>query len=43
VVDAFMRELAGRGVTVTVRRDRGRDIQAACGQLALRGARRSAA
>jgi 23S rRNA (adenine2503-C2)-methyltransferase len=43
VVDAFMRALAERGVTVTVRRDRGRDIQAACGQLALRGARRSAA
>ena len=42
-VDAFMRELASRGVTVTVRRDRGRDIQAACGQLALRGAPRSAA
>jgi 23S rRNA (adenine2503-C2)-methyltransferase len=42
-VDAFMRELASRGVTVTVRRDRGRDIQAACGQLALRGARKSAA
>ena len=43
VVDAFMRELAGRGVTVTVRRSRGPDIQAACGQLALRGMPRSAA
>jgi 23S rRNA (adenine2503-C2)-methyltransferase len=37
-VDRFMRELAGRGVTVTVRRSRGDDIQAACGQLALGGA-----
>jgi 23S rRNA (adenine2503-C2)-methyltransferase len=43
VVDAFMRELASRGLTVTVRRSRGPDIQAACGQLALRGAPRSAA
>jgi 23S rRNA (adenine2503-C2)-methyltransferase len=38
-VDAFMREVAGRGFPVTVRRSRGPDIQAACGQLALRGAR----
>ena len=30
-------------MTVTLRRSRGPDIQAACGQLALRGARRSAA
>ncbi|MGH0032243.1 MAG: 23S rRNA (adenine(2503)-C(2))-methyltransferase RlmN [Myxococcota bacterium] len=37
-VDAFMREVAGRGFPVTVRRSRGPDIQAACGQLALRGA-----
>ena len=36
-VDAFMRELADRGFRVTVRRSRGPDIQAACGQLALRG------
>ena len=36
VVDAFMREVAGRGFPVTVRRSRGPDIQAACGQLALR-------
>ncbi len=43
VVDAFLRELAGRGVTVTVRRSRGPDIQAACGQLALRGVPKSAA
>jgi 23S rRNA (adenine2503-C2)-methyltransferase len=43
VVDAFMRELAGRGFRVTVRKSRGPDIQAACGQLALRGAPKSAA
>ncbi len=39
-VDRFLRELASRGTTVTLRRSRGSDIQAACGQLALRGARR---
>jgi len=38
VIDAFLRELAGRGTTVTLRRSRGPDIDAACGQLALRGA-----
>lgn len=32
---AFIRVLVSRGVTVTVRRSRGRDIDAACGQLAL--------
>lgn len=42
-VDRFMRELASRGMTVTVRRSRGPDIQAACGQLALRGSRETAA
>jgi 23S rRNA (adenine2503-C2)-methyltransferase len=42
-VDRFMRELAARGMTVTVRRSRGEDIQAACGQLALRRTRDSAA
>jgi 23S rRNA (adenine2503-C2)-methyltransferase len=36
VVDRFLRILAGRGMTVTLRRSRGPDIQAACGQLALR-------
>jgi 23S rRNA (adenine2503-C2)-methyltransferase len=41
-LDRFMRELASRRVTVTVRRSRGDDIQAACGQLALRGAERAA-
>ncbi len=36
-IDRFLRILAGRGMTVTLRRSRGPDIQAACGQLALRG------
>jgi 23S rRNA (adenine2503-C2)-methyltransferase len=35
-VDAFLRVLASAGVTVTLRRSRGDDIGAACGQLALR-------
>jgi 23S rRNA (adenine2503-C2)-methyltransferase len=35
-VDRFLRELAARGTTVTLRRSRGADIDAACGQLALR-------
>jgi 23S rRNA (adenine2503-C2)-methyltransferase len=43
VIDRFLRELAGRGVTVTLRRSRGPDIQAACGQLALRESPASAA
>ena len=34
----FAGELARRGVTVTLRRPRGADIDAACGQLAARGA-----
>jgi 23S rRNA (adenine2503-C2)-methyltransferase len=32
-LDAFARTLAHQGVTVTVRRSRGQDIDAACGQL----------
>ncbi len=32
-VQAFARRLRGHGITVTVRRTRGRDIGAACGQL----------
>ena len=36
-VAAFRRALADRGVPVTVRLTRGRDIDAACGQLAARG------
>jgi 23S rRNA (adenine2503-C2)-methyltransferase len=38
VVDRFLRELAALGATVTLRRSRGSDIDAACGQLALRRA-----
>ena len=43
VVDRFMRELASRQLTVTIRRSRGADIQAACGQLALAGRGRTQA
>lgn len=39
VVDRFTAVLHAAGVRVTLRRDRGRDIDAACGQLANRGAR----
>jgi 23S rRNA (adenine2503-C2)-methyltransferase len=42
-VDAFARILAERGVTVSVRRSRGRDIRAACGQLLVEGERPSPA
>jgi 23S rRNA (adenine2503-C2)-methyltransferase len=42
-IDAFGRTLAERGVTVMVRKSRGRDIRAACGQLAVEGMTRSAA
>ncbi|ACY47822.1 23S rRNA (adenine(2503)-C(2))-methyltransferase RlmN [Rhodothermus marinus] len=35
-LQAFIRVLVDRGVTVTVRRSRGQDINAACGQLAVR-------
>ena len=38
VCDRFLGILARRGMTVTLRRSRGPDIQAACGQLALRPA-----
>ncbi|MDX1547217.1 MAG: 23S rRNA (adenine(2503)-C(2))-methyltransferase RlmN [Rhodothermales bacterium] len=34
-LEAFIRVLVARGVTVTVRRSRGQDIDAACGQLAV--------
>ena len=37
-LDRFIRVLVARGVTVTVRRSRGQDIDAACGQLAVKGA-----
>ncbi len=42
-VDAFARILAERDVTVSVRKSRGRDIRAACGQLIVEGQTRSAA
>jgi 23S rRNA (adenine2503-C2)-methyltransferase len=41
-VDDFARTLAERGVTVSVRKSRGRDIRAACGQLIVEGQQRSA-
>ena len=41
-VNAFARILAERDVTVSVRKSRGRDIRAACGQLIVEGQRRSA-
>jgi 23S rRNA (adenine2503-C2)-methyltransferase len=37
--DRFTAELAGAGLRVTLRRSRGSDIDAACGQLAARGTR----
>jgi 23S rRNA (adenine2503-C2)-methyltransferase len=37
VTDRFLRLLAASGVVVTLRRSRGAEIDAACGQLALRG------
>jgi 23S rRNA (adenine2503-C2)-methyltransferase len=43
VVDQFARVLADRGVTVSVRKSRGRDIRAACGQLIVEGEKRSPA
>ena len=42
-VDAFAGALAERGITVMVRKSRGRDIRAACGQLAVEGMRKSSA
>jgi 23S rRNA (adenine2503-C2)-methyltransferase len=42
-IDAFRRSLAEAGVRVTLRRSRGPDIDAACGQLALRGDAQTAA
>jgi 23S rRNA (adenine2503-C2)-methyltransferase len=42
-VDAFARILAARHLTVSVRKSRGRDIRAACGQLIVEGTERSPA
>ncbi len=40
-VDRFARILAERGITVSVRKSRGRDIRAACGQLIVEGQKKS--
>jgi 23S rRNA (adenine2503-C2)-methyltransferase len=42
-IDRFAKMLADRGVTVSVRKSRGRDIRAACGQLIVEGPRKSPA
>ena len=42
-IDQFAKTLADRGVRVSVRKSRGRDIRAACGQLIVEGERRSPA
>jgi 23S rRNA (adenine2503-C2)-methyltransferase len=42
-VDAFARVLADRGLIVSVRKSRGRDIRAACGQLLVESEKRSPA
>ena len=38
-IENFVRKLTDRGRTVSVRKSRGRDIRAACGQLIVEGAR----
>jgi 23S rRNA (adenine2503-C2)-methyltransferase len=40
-IDQFARILSERGLTVSVRKSRGRDIRAACGQLIVDGQKRS--
>jgi 23S rRNA (adenine2503-C2)-methyltransferase len=40
-VNRFAKILADRGLTVSVRKSRGRDIRAACGQLIVEGQRKS--
>ena len=42
-IDQFGRTLAESGLTVSVRKSRGRDIRAACGQLIVEGQKRSPA
>ena len=37
-IDRYVAKLEARGITVTVRRSRGKDIDAACGQLANKNA-----
>jgi 23S rRNA (adenine2503-C2)-methyltransferase len=41
-INAFAKVLAERGLIVSVRKSRGRDIRAACGQLIVEGQRKSA-
>jgi 23S rRNA (adenine2503-C2)-methyltransferase len=41
-VDEFARIVAEQGLTVSVRKSRGRDIRAACGQLIVEGQKKSA-
>jgi 23S rRNA (adenine2503-C2)-methyltransferase len=41
VIDQFAQILAERGLVVSVRKSRGRDIRAACGQLMVEGHKRS--
>jgi 23S rRNA (adenine2503-C2)-methyltransferase len=41
-IDRFARTLAKHGITVSVRKSRGRDIRAACGQLIVEGQKKSA-
>jgi 23S rRNA (adenine2503-C2)-methyltransferase len=41
-IDRFARTLSEHGVLVSVRKSRGRDIRAACGQLIVEGQKRSA-
>ena len=43
VIDRFAATLAERDVTVSVRKSRGRDIRAACGQLIVEGQKKSPA
>ena len=40
-INRFGKILADRGVTVSVRKSRGRDIRAACGQLIVEGQKKS--
>src|SRR5262245_14788308 len=42
-IDRFAKTLANHGVTVSVRKSRGRDIRAACGQLIVEGQKKSPA
>jgi 23S rRNA (adenine2503-C2)-methyltransferase len=43
VIDRFAKIVADHGVIVSVRKSRGRDIRAACGQLIVEGPKKSAA